>query len=135
MKGFKGKNIYLICTFRLGVSAPRPFNYSTCWNKKRVNGSELHYTEKIVSCYNSPVNEVLPKEKPLRMEKYTMSVDEMAAAVGVSRPKAYELVNSEGFPVIRIGRRIRIPVAGLERWIEEQSSAQATSGSRQALRG
>ena len=69
------------------------------------------------------------------MEKYTMSVDEMAAAVGVSRPKAYELVNSEGFPVIRIGRRIRIPVAGLERWIEEQSSAQATSGSRQALRG
>lgn len=69
------------------------------------------------------------------MEKYTMSVDEMATAVGVSRPKAYELVNSEGFPVIRIGRRIRIPVAGLERWIEEQSSAQATSGSRQALRG
>lgn len=69
------------------------------------------------------------------MEKYTMSVDEMAAAVGVSRPKAYELVNSEGFPVIRIGRRIRIPVTGLERWIEEQSSTQATNGSRQALRG
>lgn len=61
------------------------------------------------------------------MEKYTMSVDEMAAAVGVSRPKAYELVNCEGFPVIRIGRRIRIPVAGLERWIEEQSSAQAAN--------
>lgn len=61
------------------------------------------------------------------MEKYTMSVDEMAAAVGISRPKAYRLINSVGSPVIRIGRRIRIPVAGLERWIEEQSSAQATS--------
>ena len=61
------------------------------------------------------------------MEKYTMSVDEMASAIGISRPKAYELVNSEGFPVIRIGRRIRIPVSGLERWIAEQSSVQATS--------
>lgn len=58
------------------------------------------------------------------MEKYTMSVDEMASAIGISRPKAYELVNSEGFPVIRIGRRIRIPVSGLERWIAEQSSVQ-----------
>ena len=67
------------------------------------------------------------------LEKYAMSVGDMAAAVGASRPKAYGLVNSEGFPVIRIGRRIRIPAAGLERWIEEQSSAQATSGSKQAL--
>lgn len=64
------------------------------------------------------------------MERCTMSVDEMAKALGVSRPTAYQLANSADFPVIRIGRRIRIPVAGLERWIEEQSSAQATSGSR-----
>jgi len=62
------------------------------------------------------------------MEKYTMSVDEMASAIGISRPKAYELANSDGFPVIRIGRRIRIPVAGLEQWIAEQSSVQATNG-------
>ncbi len=58
------------------------------------------------------------------MEKLTFSVDEMAAAVGISRPKAYELVNSEGFPVIRVGRRIRIPVAALENWLLEQSQAQ-----------
>ncbi len=62
------------------------------------------------------------------MEKYTMSVDEMASAIGISRPKAYELANSDGFPVIRIGRRIRIPVAGLEQWIAEQSSVQAANG-------
>lgn len=58
------------------------------------------------------------------MEKLTFSVDEMAAAVGISRPKAYELVNSEGFPVVRVGRRIRIPVAALENWLLEQSQVQ-----------
>ncbi len=56
------------------------------------------------------------------MTKMTMSVDEMAAAIGISRPKAYELAHSDGFPVIRIGRRIRIPVTELERWLERQAT-------------
>ncbi len=56
------------------------------------------------------------------MTKLTMSVDEMAAAIGISRPKAYELAHSDGFPVIRIGRRIRIPVTGLEKWLERQAT-------------
>lgn len=59
------------------------------------------------------------------MEKMTYSVDEMAAAVGISRPKAYELANSEGFPIIRVGRRIRIPVAALEQWLEAQAAERA----------
>ena len=54
------------------------------------------------------------------MNKLTLSVDELAATMGVSRPKAYELVNTPGFPVVRVGRRIRIPVAALERWLETQ---------------
>ncbi len=56
------------------------------------------------------------------MTKLTMSVDEMAAAIGISRPKAYELAHSDGFPVIRIGRRIRIPVTELEKWLERQAT-------------
>ncbi len=56
------------------------------------------------------------------MTKLTMSVDEMATAIGISRPKAYELAHSDGFPVIRIGRRIRIPVTELEKWLERQIS-------------
>lgn len=64
------------------------------------------------------------------MEKLTFSVDEMAAAVGISRPKAYELVNSEGFPVVRVGRRIRIPIAALENWLLEQSQAQNRASSQ-----
>lgn len=61
------------------------------------------------------------------MERCMMSVDELAKAFKVSRPTAYQLAHSAGFPAVQIGRRIMIPVAGLERWIEEQSSAQTAN--------
>lgn len=44
------------------------------------------------------------------MEKTTMSVQGLASNLGVSLPKAYELVKQLGFPVIRVGARILIPV-------------------------
>jgi len=55
------------------------------------------------------------------LEKLTITVEEMANVVGVSRPKAYELIHKEGFPAVRIGRRIVIPIDGLKRWLEEQA--------------
>lgn len=58
------------------------------------------------------------------MEKLTLSVDELAATLGISRPKAYELVHSDGFPRINVGRRIRIPRTSLERWLEAQAGVQ-----------
>ena len=45
-----------------------------------------------------------------QMEKTTMSVQELSAQMGISLPKAYELVKMPGFPTIRIGTRILIPV-------------------------
>lgn len=59
------------------------------------------------------------------MEKATFGVDELAATMGISRPKAYELVNTEGFPIIRVGRRIRIPVSAFQHWLEVQASERA----------
>ncbi len=44
------------------------------------------------------------------MEKTTMSVQELSSQLGISLPTAYELVKSKGFPSIRIGTRILIPV-------------------------
>ena len=57
------------------------------------------------------------------MEKLTVTVDEMAKIVGVSRPTAYELIHKEGFPTVRSGRRIVIPLDSLKRWLEEQAGA------------
>ena len=49
------------------------------------------------------------------MEKTTISVQELSAQMGISLQKAYELVKSPGFPTIRVGTRILVPVA---RWIQ-----------------
>lgn len=51
------------------------------------------------------------------MEKTTMSVQELVAQLGVSLPKAYELVKQPGFPVIRVGTRILIPVDAFREWL------------------
>lgn len=44
------------------------------------------------------------------MEKTTISVAELSIQMGISLPKAYELVKQPGFPTIRVGARILIPV-------------------------
>ena len=51
------------------------------------------------------------------MEKTTMSVQKLAAQMGISLPKAYELVKTPGFPTIRIGTRILIPVEAYREWL------------------
>jgi excisionase family DNA binding protein len=52
-----------------------------------------------------------------KMEKTTMSVQELSAQMGISLPKAYELVKKQGFPVIRVGTRILIPVEAFKEWL------------------
>ena len=58
------------------------------------------------------------------MEKTTMSVQELAAQLGVSLPKAYELVKQPGFPVIRVGTRILIPIDAFREWLVITSNKQ-----------
>jgi excisionase family DNA binding protein len=55
------------------------------------------------------------------MEKSTLSVQELSAQMGISLPKAYELVRTEGFPIIRFGKRILIPVDEFRIWLKEKS--------------
>lgn len=56
--------------------------------------------------------------------KLCITVDEMAERIGICRVNAYELARSQGFPSITVGRRILIPIAALERWLEEQANKQ-----------
>lgn len=55
------------------------------------------------------------------MEKTTISVAELSMQMGISLPKAYELVKQPGFPTIRVGARILIPVDAFNRWLDSQS--------------
>ena len=50
------------------------------------------------------------------MEKATMSVQELSSQMGISLPKAYELVKQPGFPVLRVGTRILIPREAFMAW-------------------
>lgn len=51
------------------------------------------------------------------MEKTTMSVQELSAKMGISLPKAYELVKSPNFPTIKVGTRILIPIEAYKEWL------------------
>lgn len=51
------------------------------------------------------------------MEKTTMSVRELAAQMGISLPKAYELVKQKDFPTIQVGTRILIPTEAYREWL------------------
>ena len=56
------------------------------------------------------------------MERTTMSVQELSAQMGISLPKAYELVKTPGFPTLRIGTRILIPIDAYKKWLMKQST-------------
>ena len=53
--------------------------------------------------------------------KLCISVSELARLLGLSRPKAYEMVSIKGFPALQIGRRIIIPVRQLCKWLEDNA--------------
>lgn len=55
------------------------------------------------------------------MEKMVISVQELSETMGISLPKAYELTKRKGFPVLRVGTRILIPVSELENWLTTAS--------------
>lgn len=55
------------------------------------------------------------------MEKTTINVQELAMQLGISIPKAYELTRTPGFPSIRIGTRIVIPVEEFKKWLKDSS--------------
>lgn len=59
----------------------------------------------------------------MMQEKLAMNSKEAAAALGVSLPTFFELSHRSDFPVIRVGRRVLVPVDGLRRWLDEQSGA------------
>ena len=57
-------------------------------------------------------------------EKSVLSVQELARQMGISLPKAYELVKEPGFPTIRIGTRILIPTEGFRDWLRQKSGSE-----------
>ena len=55
-------------------------------------------------------------------ERRTFTVPEAAKALGIGRAAAYEGARTGQIPTIRIGKRILVPVAALERMLEQVSN-------------
>ena len=58
------------------------------------------------------------REEPQRL---VLTVPEAARRLGIGRNQAYALARSGRIPAIRLGRRLLVPAAALERWLEEQA--------------
>jgi len=56
-------------------------------------------------------------------ERLTLTVDEAATLLGISRAFAYEAVNRGEIPSIRIGRRILVPRVALARMLGESGTS------------
>lgn len=48
----------------------------------------------------------------------TLKADQVAAVLGISRSNAYNLMRSEGFPTLHIGKRMLVPKDRLIHWID-----------------
>ena len=55
------------------------------------------------------------------MKKLTLSIAEVAAVLGISRPTAYQLAKMPDFPAFHLRGRVVVSAEGLEKWVECQS--------------
>lgn len=61
--------------------------------------------------------------------KMLLSISEAAVVLGISRPSIYRLIHADdGFPIIRVGGRVLIPVKQLREWLDEQVSIKGGDG-------
>lgn len=54
------------------------------------------------------------------MEKLTYNVREASEVLGISKSLAYEMVKKGELPVVRLGKRILIPINRLEEMIKRE---------------
>lgn len=61
------------------------------------------------------------------MIKHCYNAAEVAAALGIGRNAAYDLIHRGDFPSLRVGARWVVPVAAFERGLEEQARREGDS--------
>ena len=53
--------------------------------------------------------------RPSEQRRMTLTVNETAERLGIGRNQAYEAVKRGEIPVVRIGRRLLVPMSALDR--------------------
>lgn len=55
------------------------------------------------------------------MEKIVYTVKEVANLLDIGTAAAYQLTHSEGFPHIKVGKRIVVPIEAFHVWVKERT--------------
>lgn len=63
-------------------------------------------------------------------EKMTVTVEEAARLLGISRSLAYEMARVGQLPTLKFGRRLVVPRRALEGLIEESQKAASLAGKK-----
>ena len=89
-----------------------------------------------VPCHVSSVRVVARVRK--RTREYAavgtvyVPVREIAARIALSEPRTYALIAEGAIPALHDGRRIRVPRAAFERWLEERAELALSNVKRTA---
>lgn len=57
-----------------------------------------------------------------------LNAEQIARELGISRAGAYQLLHSEGFPTLRIGKRMLVPRDKLAEWIDKNTGVDHAAG-------
>ena len=52
-----------------------------------------------------------------------LTVSQVAEMLSLGRTKVYELIATEGLPVVRFGKAVRVSPTSLQQWLERRQSA------------
>ena len=72
-----------------------------------------------------PKKEQAKTSPSLPFPKMTLTVEQLAEELNISKPTAYSLVKEKGFPALTIGHRVLVNRAGLQRWLDSKSGFQS----------
>ena len=50
-------------------------------------------------------------------QRLLLTIPQVCKALGLGKTKVYELIATEGLPVIRFGRAVRVSPTALEQWL------------------
>ena len=53
-----------------------------------------------------------------------LNADQLAETLQISRARAYQLLNTQGFPTLQIGKRKLVPKDKLMDWIDKQTGGE-----------
>ena len=60
------------------------------------------------------------KENGEALQPLLLNVPQVATLLSLSRTKVYELIATEGLPVLKFGRAVRVSLKSLQQWLDQR---------------